>query len=136
MPDLRGGAITAEDLEASFHTKPDKEVSETRPRLPPGFGGLQGLPHPLIHQQLLQRHMMEQNNLRQRQLSGDILGIQGLANLGLPDNPSPGALGQGPPLFGPGPFGPMMLTTFSELLKLMLKKMKRSIHNSALDIWF
>ena len=44
MPDLRGGAITAEDLEASFLTDPDSGLStgesdgDSRPRLPPGFG--------------------------------------------------------------------------------------------------
>ena len=121
MPDLRGGAITAEDLEASFLTEPDSGLSagessndgDSRPRLPPGFGAPArpppqvGLPHPLLQQQLLQRHFLEQNTIRQRQLSGDILGIQGLANLGLGETPLPGQ--GGPPPFGPGPFGPMIL---------------------------
>ena len=125
MPDMRGGAITAEDLEASFLTDPDSglsagEISDGdtgRPRLPPGFGAPSrvppqvppqvGLPHPLLQQQLLQRHFLEQNTIRQRQLSGDILGIQGLANLGLGEPPLPGQAG--PPSFGPGPFGPAMI---------------------------
>jgi len=139
MPDLRG-AITAEDLEASFLTEPDPRPEVRPPRLPPGFGGPSGgPPHPALQQQLLQRHMMEQNSLRQRQLSGDILGIQALASLGLGDAPrgpglgpglGPGSgpgLGQGlgpgsgpglgpglgpspgPAPFGPGSFGPMIL---------------------------
>ena len=118
MPDLRGGAITAEDLEASFLTDPDSGLSagesdgDSRPRLPPGFGAPPqvGLPHPLLQQQLqLQRHLLEQNNIRQRQLSGDILGIQGLANLGLGEPPLPGQGGPPPPPFGPGTFGPLIL---------------------------
>lgn len=106
------GAITAEDLEASFLTDPDNSLSggdsdgESRPRRPPGFEAPRVIQPPhLVHQQLLQRHILEQNNLRQRQLSGDVLGIQGLANLGLQDP-------QGPlvhPPFAPGPFGPMLL---------------------------
>ena len=119
MPDLRGGAITAEDLEASFLTDHDSGLSagesdgDNKPRRPPGFGAPSrlppqvGLPHPLLQQQLLQRHFLEQNTIRQRQLSGDILGIQGLTNLGLGETPLPGQ--GGPPPFGPGPFGPMIL---------------------------
>ena len=100
MPDLMGGAITAEDLEASFLSDPSPRTSDNRPKLPPGFGGpIVGPPHPMVQQQLLQR---------QRQLSGDILGIQGLANLGLGDLRPPGPPAGAAP-FGPGPFGPMIL---------------------------
>ena len=117
MPDTRGGAITAEDLEASFLTDPDNSLSggdspgDSRPKRPPGFGA-PGMMRPpaaqqMIQQQLIQRHIMEQNNLRQRQLSGDVLGIQGLANLGLSQPPAPG---NGlPPGLAPGPFGPLIL---------------------------
>ena len=111
MPDTRGGAITAEDLEASFLTDPDNSLSggdspgDSRPKRPPGFGA-PGMMRPpaaqqMIQQQLIQRHIVEQNNLRQRQLSGDVLGIQGLANLGLSQPPAPGN--------GLPPFGPLIL---------------------------
>lgn len=82
------GAITAEDLEASFHTETDVSTddSEARsapaPRLPPGFDGVRG-PPPV------------------NQAPGsDVLGVQSLANLANhPPTSSP------LPMFG----GPMMM---------------------------
>merc|ERR1719378_379742 len=99
------GAITAEDLEASFHTETDVSTDDNEknnnpqppgPRLPPGFERMKG-----SMMQSPQHKLPIQQGSPQPPPANDVLGVQSLASMAFNQSPASSPL----PMFG----GPMMM---------------------------
>ena len=93
--DMRG-AITAEDLEASFHTDTDVSTDESTEARPPG------LPQPQRRPPGFDRGpMVRPGDQGAPPHPGDVLGVQSLANLASQPPSSPLPMFGGPLLFPP-----------------------------------
>ena len=92
--DMRG-AITAEDLEASFHTDTDVSTDESTEVRPPG--------HPLPQRRPpgFDRVQAARPDQGPPPIPGDVLGVQSLANLASQPPSSPLPMFGGPLLFPP-----------------------------------